>query len=338
MDRATFPRHKTCGDWIPLNAVAELDRLGLNRQAIELQATERAAINVTAIVSPDGRVSRAPGRALAYCVPRFVFDHMLWGQAVSAGCRPIHRSIKDVTVLTREYAHVIDARGAHAGRPNAVALRAYWTVSRRVLWPGDEETVQIHTDPRFRRGYGWMFPVAVTEDTVRMNVGVGLWAADSVRGRSITDFYQAFIRHNLVLRSWTDGADIQKPVGCHVGLGVDPQAVHGDGVLRIGDAANLADPLTGDGIANAVLSGRLVAEAITGATSREDAAKRWQEAHDTAIVPELRRARRLQRLLTTTLAKNMAAGALARSASLRTRVHAAFFGEAPYAGLTQRWL
>jgi flavin-dependent dehydrogenase len=268
-------------------------------------------------------------------MPRLIFDTVLWRHAVEAGCRPIQRSVRDPASLRTGYDVVIDARGATAGAANAVALRAYWTVPLSALAPGEDATVQIHTDAQFRRGYGWIFPVSGGEAEVRINVGVGVWAADSTRGHSVADFYDRFVRTNPVITRWLGQATRERAVGCHVGLGVGPNVVVSSGVLRIGDAANLADPLTGDGIANALKSGRLVAEAITASTDGAAAAERWQAQHDQSFVPEFTRALRLQRLLAGTTAKNLTAGVLAMVPPLRSRVHAAVFGEMPYAGLTR---
>jgi flavin-dependent dehydrogenase len=335
VDRAAFPRPKTCGDWIPLAAVAELERMGLGPRELEARAPERAPVNATVIAAPDGRDSRCAAPAGGCCIPRFVFDAMLWRHAVDAGCRPIQRSIRDVAALAADHDFVIDARGAHAGTPNAVALRAYWTVDRRRLEPGEDSAVQIHTDARFHRGYGWMFPVGAEADRVRVNVGVGLWAADSVPGQSIADYYDRFTGRNAVLARWREQATIERPVGCHVGLGLAGNTVGLADVLRIGDAANLADPLTGDGIANALKSGRLVADAVCGAATRADAARAWQASHDDVFLPEFRLARRLQRVLTGTTAKNLTARVLTGAPGLRRRVHAALFGETTYRALAR---
>jgi len=335
IDRSVFPRPKTCGDWIPLNAIAELETLNLGRLASDASTADCAPVTQTTIGAPGGRLSRATSRARAFCMPRLVFDAILWRHAIGAGCRPFQLNVRDAAALNADYDVVVDARGAAAGTANAVALRAYWTVPRDVLTPGEEAAVQIHTDARFERGYGWMFPVGSRNGHVRMNVGVGLWAEDSVRGHSIADFHDRFIATNSVLTRWTKRASRERPVGCHVGLGIGPNAVVASGVLRIGDAANLADPLTGDGIANALKSGRLVAEAITETSDRAAAGAAWQARHDEAFVPEFRRALRLQRLLVRTMSKNVTARILALAPPLRSRVHAAVFGEMPYAELTR---
>ena len=337
IDRAEFPRPKTCGDWITLGSVAELQRLGLSRTDLERLAVHRAPITGTVLVAPDGRRTMSTGRAVAYCIPRLVFDAMLWRHAVGAGCRPVRRNVRDIGAgdgaFLRDWDHVIDARGTQAGDPNAVALRAYWTVRRDTLDAGEEALVQIHTDALFRRGYGWIFPVSGDAETMRFNVGVGLWAGDSRPGRHVRDFYDRFVEHNPVLRRWSPAAARERPVGCHVGLGVGSNVVAARGVLRIGDAANLADPLTGDGIGNALASGRLVADAIDGSADGAAAAARWQALHDESFVREFRIALTIRRALTATTAKNAAARLLAAVPCARARVHAAFFGEASYGSI-----
>lgn len=333
VDRAAFPRPKTCGDWITLGAVAELARLGISRADIERQAVEYGAIAGTVIVAPNGRRTSSVGRESAYCIPRLIFDAMLWRHAVAAGCIPVRRSVRDIGAdpeLAGRFDHVIDARGAHAGTPNAVALRAYWNVPRDRLRADDAAVVQIHSDALFRRGYGWLFPVGGDAETMRVNLGVGLWKADSGQGGTVADFYERFTSTNTVLARWREGATIERPVGAHVGLGLGRNLVARGGVLRIGDAANLADPLTGDGIGNALTSGRLVADAIDGHRDRHGAARAWQAQHDTLFVPEFRRALVIRRALTGSAGKNAAARVLTMAPWLRGRVHAAFFGETGY--------
>jgi len=337
VDRAAFPRPKTCGDWITLASVDELGRMALSRAQIERRATERAPIAHTVIVSPSGRRTTDTQSEQTYCIPRFVFDQMVWQQAVDAGCHPIRHTVRDI-VTDRTLAgfdHVIDARGAHSGVANAVALRAYWTMPRSLMEDEAMSSVQIHTDAEYRRGYGWIFPVTVADNHVRINLGVGLWKADSVRGHSIADFYERFTSTNPVLQRWRVGATVTTPVGCHVGLGLWRNGVATNDVLRIGDAANLADPLTGDGIGNALLSGRLVAQAIDGSANRRDGARAWQAAHDAIVRPELRHALAIRQALIATAGKNAAAQVLTALPFLKRRVHAAFFGETAYRQLVR---
>src|SRR5262245_59821610 len=224
IDRATFPRPKTCGDWITLGAVAELDVLGLMRPEIEAQSPEYASISHTAIVSPAGRRTVNPSSEPAWCIPRTVFEDMLWRHAVAAGCRPRQRTVRTIGSgdgeFLSEWPFVIDARGAHAGEANAVALRAYWTVPHSQLSEWEASTVQIHTDSVFTRGYGWIFPVHVMRERVRFNVGVGMLSVDARPGHRVSEFFDRFIERNPSLSRWHDTAERDRAVGCHVGLGL----------------------------------------------------------------------------------------------------------------------
>lgn len=336
-DRARFPRDKTCGDWLTPAALAEIARLGLDGAALERAAPGHARISGTALFAPNGRrsehLSAAPGR----CIERRQLDAMLVAQATAAGATLVHGSFRDVqrdTPALAAHDCVIDARGAAAGCANAIGLRAYWTVDREAVPADSLARVTLYTDRHFRRGYGWVFPVHRDDRTVRFNVGVGLWKEDSRRGRTVADFLAHFLECHAAARDICAAAIAStRPVGYPVALGGWRSPVTADGVLRIGDAAQLADPLTGDGIGNALASGRLVAEAIDAA-GVADAAASWQRSCDETLVPELRRAFLLRQLLVATPVKNLAALVANRGpAPFRDRLHGAVFGARPYRDL-----
>jgi flavin-dependent dehydrogenase len=334
-DRAAFPRDKTCGDWLTPAALAEIARLGLDGAALERGAPGHARIDRTALIAPGGRRSEhritAPGR----CIPRRALDAMLLAQATKAGATLVQASFRDVRRDTPEFAvfdHLIDARGAPAGRANAIGLRGYWTLNRDAAPIDFLSLVSLHTDAEFRRGYGWIFPVHADDRTVRFNIGVGLWKEDSRRGETVADFLAHFLASHAAAHEICGAAiESTRPVGYPVALGGWQSPVVVDGVLRIGDAAQLADPLTGDGIGNALTSGRLVAAAIDAGPA---AAVNWQRACDETLVPELRRAFVLRQLLVATPVKNLAALAASHGPeSFRARLHGAVFGAAQYRGL-----
>ena len=333
VDRSAFPRDKVCGDWLTPMAVAELARLGVDDAALALAAPDHTRIRYGALVAPAGRRSVATLPAPGACVPRRQLDAALRARAVAAGCAPLRRAVRHIEddVALARYDVVVDARGANLGEPNAVGLRAYWRVPRALLDHEAGETVTLHTDAAFARGYGWWFPVARDAATVVLNVGVGLLARDSQPGHHVSDFFRSFTTGHPLLRAWSAQAlERSRPVGDHVGLADVQRPVAQGRVLRIGDAANLADPLTGDGIGNALASGALVAGSILASGDGSEAAQRWQATFERELEPDLRIALLLRRALQPTLAKNLAAALLARSARMRTGFHAALFGAVPY--------
>src|SRR4030095_5240910 len=95
-------------------------------------------------------------------------------------------------------------------------------------------------------------PVHADERTVAFNVGVGLWREDSGAGRNnVSDYFDRFLAGNRVPRDLHVAARYAlRPVGYPVGLGLWRNRVVEGRVLRIGDAANLAHPLSRERICN----------------------------------------------------------------------------------------
>ena len=98
-------------------------------------------------------------------------------------------------------------------------------------------------------GYGWVFPKGD-----HVNVGVGGWEREGPRMR---EHLARFCREYGI-----PGDKLEKTRGYRLPL-LRPRArLIKDHVALIGDAAGLVDPFSGDGIYEAFLSAKLVAEAI----------------------------------------------------------------------------
>jgi len=127
-------------------------------------------------------------------------------------------------------------------------------------------------------GYAWIFPK-------REHLSVGVLAAR----RGAKDLRGELDRH---LVRWGLGASrVRELSGCVIP--VRPRASCArPGVLLVGDAAGLVDPLTAEGISLALESGRLAARAIVEAQGDPvRAARLYERALAREILPELRLAR-----------------------------------------------
>jgi flavin-dependent dehydrogenase len=136
------------------------------------------------------------------------------------------------------------------------AFRRYY---RRVS-PQAAEHLWIWFDTEVLPGYAWSFPLGGG----RANVGVMLARRPDTSGADLRAHFEDVLaapwsrslagRHaepDGPQRSWPIPADPAAPL-----------SAAGGRVLFAGDAARLADPLTGEGIGQALDSGRLAAEAI----------------------------------------------------------------------------
>src|SRR5205085_2186213 len=102
-------------------------------------------------------------------------------------------------------------------------------------------------------GYGWIFPKGD-----HVNVGVGGWGSEGPRLREQLN--------RLCTEYGIDPADVTGLRGHRLPLRRPSTRLAGERALLVGDAAGLVDPVSGDGIYEALVSAQLAAEAITTGT------------------------------------------------------------------------
>ncbi len=260
LDRATFPRDKPCGGGVNVRA-ARLLPFDLS------PVTERTISGVNVSLRGAHRFTRHFAEPLIYMTQRRRLDAFLVEHAMRAGVtfrerapiQGVERNGVSVTVVAGgerfEGRALVAADGAN-GRTAALAglavrRRVGVALEANITPPGglaaewaDTFGLDLGSIPG---GYGWIFPRGD-----HVNIGVGGWprVASSLRLRleQLIRFYQF------------NPADQWGQRGYHLPvLRSDTQLVYGN-ILVVGDAAGLLDPLTGDGIYAAILSGRAAAK------------------------------------------------------------------------------
>ena len=131
-------------------------------------------------------------------------------------------------------------------------------------------------------GYGWIFPKAD-----HLSVGVGVFTRGAAR-RRLRDELARYL-HAVGLGE----ASVRRVRGAPIPVRPRRDVARGR-VLLAGDAAGLADPLTGEGISLAILSGRLAAESLLAAgLDPRSAARVYVASLHRSILRDLRIARGL---------------------------------------------
>ena len=115
-------------------------------------------------------------------------------------------------------------------------------------------------------GYGWVFP-----GTDGVNVGFGLgMVGDRRAGATVNQMLPRFFEHlrELGLLDGAPDSTLPRPLGGWLKMGMVGTSPAAGRVLLVGDAAGLVNPLQGEGIAQALCSGRRAAEAVLGDPGR----------------------------------------------------------------------
>ena len=294
VDKTRFPRDKACGDLVGPRGVQLLDDLG-----VKVPGTR--TVGDMMVVGPTGRQVRLPCRPgltypdYGFAAPRSVFDETLQAEAISAGAeffvgrasepleRDGHLDGFELSSGARLRADiVIGADGA----TSRVADGAGLVDSARVLWGFalrayvEDPVAMPHIalwEPQRGLGfpgYGWLFPGV----DGRANIGLGLGTlADRHEGGRAARCFDDFVRHLGRLGVLqTDPASVSRArLGGWLKMGMVGTDPGRGRVLLVGDAAGLVNPLQGEGIAQAMGSGRAAADAVLAGPA--DAATRYRQ-------------------------------------------------------------
>jgi geranylgeranyl reductase family protein len=310
VDKARFPRDKTCGDGLTTAALRLLEQLGVDLRALP----GYMPIRETVLVSPSGRRTSLPLPAdgdYAAVVPRVELDAVLVARARDAGV-----DVRDGTAVS-----AIDARndgitvslGGNGGvraryvvaadghysfvrrslRPPAPPELGTWHAFRQYFRGVDDPRLYVLFEADLLPGYAWVFPLPEG----RANVGFGVLRRPGMTGKELNARWRELLTRPSVRTVLGPDAE---PEATHrawpIPASFEYDALADGRVLYVGDAANVVDPLTGEGIAQAIETATLAVEAIaTG-----DAAgvgQRYREGVHRALGRDLRFAAALQRVL-----------------------------------------
>lgn len=287
LDRARFPRDKSCGDGLTRFTTHQLGAMGVLELLPDAPTSHGARVHMRGKGCRDFRYPDDPdphhqGRV----VPREILDAAIVQRARDAGAEVWEEAlgaellrngdgvvngvrVQRDGVMEEHRAHaVIAADGAssrlarQAGLISApgdmgYAIRGYYTQIAHL-----DDVLEIYmplldpTDRYLLPSYGWVFPIAPG----RANIGVGLVRRE--RDANVRDLFERFLSE---LRRDSRFAGMEQKGewrGAPLRFDFRPDRCMAPGLLLVGDAAGMISPFTGEGIGYALTSGRLAAESI----------------------------------------------------------------------------
>jgi geranylgeranyl reductase family protein len=303
VDRAHFPRDKVCGDAVSNDGILLVEQLGAKNL---VDTGPHAIVRRAAAVFPDGtRISRDYERP-GYIIPRYNLDDCLRQALESSGARLIQDT--KVSGLKREGQRVTGAEGPHfnwdaklviaadgygsvgleavgqggpRGQYLAVSSTAYY---RNVDFPEGKETADHFFDRELPYGYGWIFPAV---DDVS-NVGVYLRSdAYAKTGKKLKELLSGFLeRQSARLKN---AEPVGKVRSWSLPIAPRPIPISAPGLLLTGDAAGFIDPLSGEGIWQALHTGMLAGEVASDALKRGELSAALQQRYEAACKRDIAR-------------------------------------------------
>jgi menaquinone-9 beta-reductase len=283
VDKATFPRDKICGDGLTTGALRLLEDLGLRPDAVP--SWQR--VDDIVVCGPAGHEVTFPlprGRGTYAAVARRTdLDAALVAVARDAGVAVVEgractgaREDADGVVVEVEGLPPIEAGFAvaadgmwspvrkHLGLATP-GYRGEWHAFRqyfRGVGPRAARDLIVWFEPDLLPGYAWSFPLP----DGRANVGFGIQRGGKVaRIQDMAGIWRELLDRPHIRAVLGDGAEAESPHRAWpIPARIDEAVLTGRRTLFVGDAATATDPLTGEGIGQALLTGVLAAETIAG--------------------------------------------------------------------------
>jgi geranylgeranyl reductase family protein len=354
VDRATFPRDKTCGDGLTTGALRLLESLGI--RAANLRADDDLGyrgVRAIAVQSPSGRridlALPKPGE-FAAVVSRQRLDAAMFASVARTSVETITGF--DVATLERADDAVTIGCGSRTVRARyVIACDGHWSTVRKLLRPsegpylGEWHAVrQYHADVDADRlwvlferdllpGYAWVFPLP----NGHANVGYGVLRRQGRSGKHLRSLWPNLLAREAMRTILGPRARAVEPVRAWpIPTRYRPDDLVTGRVLFAGDAASVVDPMTGEGIAQAIETGMLAARSIA---SGHDVGATYRDLVHEAIGRDLRFAGLLSKVLAAPWRANAALRAVDTNRWTRAQFARWMFEDYPRAALftPRRW-
>ena len=184
-----------------------------------------------------------------------------------------------------------------ASAPVLGLTRPSWHAFRQYFTGVDDPRLWVLFEEDFLPGYAWVFPVG----DGRANVGFGVVRTgdESTNGKALAAQWRGLADRTTVRRALGPHAEPEGTARAWpIPADYDRSRLTHRRVLFVGDAAQVVDPMTGEGIAQALESGMLAARAVAAARDDvETVTAQYRESVDRALGADLRFAALLQHLL-----------------------------------------
>lgn len=320
-DKKSFPRDKVCGDAIPGRAIKTLRNIS-SEYADQFKAFANKYTTQKTRVTYNNQFLDFNWVGEAYTCARMDFDDFLFtlvrentGTDIFLNSTLSDLVIKEnkVSLKEKNIAAIFEAKiiiGADGAQSVLAKQLANRTIDRnhhvgsvRAYYENvsntESNTTEIYFEKKYLPSYLWVFPLPGN----KTNVGFGMLSSKIAKRKlNLKKTFYDFIEQSpeLALR-FKDAKQISELEGFGLPLGSRRVKISGDNFMLCGDAASLIDPISGDGIGNAMFSGKLAAEQVVRSFAADDFSAKFIEEYDNnlfkALGKELKLRFRMQQII-----------------------------------------
>ncbi|MDG1527939.1 MAG: geranylgeranyl reductase family protein [Polaribacter sp.] len=289
IEKETLPRYKTCGGGFVYR--------GRKDMPFDIsEVIEREFFEVDTYFGTKLHFNSKREKPVISMIMRDAFDHLITKKAQELGVTLLENhkltslnfDNENIVLITSQ--REISAKFVIAadGVLSPTAKMAGWKVDTRKLIPALEYEVEVPKEDFERlskevrfdidaapNGYAWSFP-----KQNHLSLGVLTTKRSKI---NLKEYYEKYLKKLGITTIIS-----QSQHGFQIPVGPRTDGFFKNNVFLIGDSAGFADPITAEGISNAILSGKYVAESlIESELNSEKANQLYTEKLNIKLLPEL---------------------------------------------------
>ncbi|NWJ52625.1 MAG: geranylgeranyl reductase family protein [Bacteroidetes bacterium] len=308
LEKEVSPRTKICGDALGVDVVNQLPMLSEGLLTDFLAFPSKLASHGVKIVAPNGGSLAIPfiykgAKGNGFICKRIDFDHLLYKHMnvssniqVIQNCRVISVQQKNDGILVNTSKGVFKGKvivGADGVRSivarnlGKIKLeRNHFSAGLRVYYEGvtnfnPDNYIELYFIKEILPSYLWVFPLPNNQANVGLMMLASKVAKKKINLKETLNHLLA--THPELKERFKNATPLETIKGHGLPLGSKKRLISGERFLLVGDAAGLIDPFSGEGVGNALRSGRIAAEHLIQCIEQNDYSASFNKKYDAEI-------------------------------------------------------
>jgi geranylgeranyl reductase family protein len=323
-EKSSFPREKVCGDGVAPYVPKAFTMIDKDLGAAFHQMERKISIPYGTIYSYNGKTITEKIKEPWYIITRYDLDNMIYKEASKLNNVTYHLNtqVKDIQIDEQKSSITVNSGEVYTAKliigcdgatsitrrkltgyqPTndevCVAIRAYYKGVKNA----PQDNYEFHFLPKFPEAYLWVFPSFDGE----CNVGFGLFSSE-LANRKIdlkTEFLK-ILETNPNLKDRFSEAEIVGGIkGWSIPFAYQKYPSSGDRFLLCGDAMSIADPSTGEGIGQAIVTGRIAGFLAKECIEKNDFSATFLKKYDHQVYIKFGKKHNVRKVIISSIAKN----------------------------------
>ena len=345
VDKGAHPRLKPCADVVTGQAIRILHELDANLPLDKAFTDKYLSINGTLLHTPDGGqldIAFLPLNKLEHlptCIamPRMEFDNWLHQKIQQSPFVELKENtaithwerdekLQEWTLFDHKKEPIIKtklliiATGSTASLPFAVGKLTkedeHFAVGVRGYFKNvGNDKFPNHAELFFHRRLmpGGFYIAPFKGDTANVNIVIRSDVAKRNKLNINTLFWEAIELHPTLKERFKNAEQVGKLEGSALHLGTKKRTISGDGYMLAGDAGGLIDLISGNGIPQAMISGKFAAEQAVIALEKNNFSAEVLKDYDKKVFKKISNDLKLGRIMSPFLSNNFVLTAITKA-------------------------